>query len=157
MPGPSRSAVEALRPIVTSPAFAQLVRFAVAGVGVTLLSALIYIGVAVALRVDPLLANALSHATGIVAGYAIHSRWSFRSQDIDRDDGDSDGGDSDGGGATVLRFTIASGFSFALNSLWVWLATAGLHLPAWSPVPAMVFVTPLASFAINRYWVFRAA
>jgi len=143
MPGPSRSAVEALRPIVTSAAFGQLVRFAVAGVGVTLLSAMIYIGAAVPLHVNPFVATALSHVVGVLAGYAIHSRWSFRSEE--------------GDAATVLRFTIASGVSFALNSLWVWGATNGLHLSAWAPVPAMVFVTPLASFAINRYWVFRAA
>ena len=26
-----------------------------------------------------------------------------------------------------------------------------------APVPAMIFVTPIASFLLNRYWVFRVA
>jgi putative flippase GtrA len=55
-----------------------------------------------------------------------------------------------------VRFLIGSAFAFALNSLWVWLATIWLRLPAWAPVPAMIFATPIASFLINRYWVFRA-
>jgi putative flippase GtrA len=39
----------------------------------------------------------------------------------------------------------------------VWLATGLLHLPPIAPVPAMIFVTPLASFLLNRYWVFEVA
>lgn len=132
-----------MRPLLASEAFGQLIRFAVAGVGVTLLSVLVYVGFATGLHIAPLLANALSYVVGVAVGYAIHSRWSFRAEDS--------------GAAMVLRFVLASGFGFALNSAWVWLATGLLHLSPWAPVPAMVFVTPLASFAINRYWVFRAA
>ncbi|CAN5494010.1 hypothetical protein BH09PSE4_BH09PSE4_16250 [soil metagenome] len=143
MPGLSRSAVEACRPLIESEAFGQLVRFAVAGVGVTLLSVLVYIGAAVPLHANALLANALSHAVGVLAGYSIHSRWSFRSESSDA--------------RMMVRFTIASGFAFLLNSIWVWMAVELFHLSAWAPVPAMIFATPLASFALNRYWVFRAA
>lgn len=141
MPAASRSAVEAIRPLLTSAAFRQLLRFAIAGLGVTLLSSLVYLTAAMEFHVAPLIANTISYAFGVAVGYAIHSRWSFR----------ADGGAE---GATVVRFLLATGAAFALNSFWVWLATHAMHLPAWAPVPAMVFVTPLGSFALNRYWVF---
>ena len=91
----------------------------------------------------PLFANAISTACGIVVGYLVHSRWSFR----------AGAGDE---AAMALKFLVAAGAAFALNSLWVWLAVHALHLPAWTPVTGMVFATPLASFAVNRWWVFAA-
>lgn len=141
MPARSRSAAEALRLALADDTVRQLVRFVIAGVGVTLFSAAIYLVAATALHVPPLAANTISHAAGIVAGYLVHSRWSFRA---DRQDD----------AATALRFTIGSGFAFLLNSAWVWLAVGVAHLPVWTPVTAMLAITPLASFALNRRWVF---
>jgi putative flippase GtrA len=134
----SRSAIG----LLTNEATGQFIRFAVAGLGVTALSTLIYLVAATSGDLNPLLANTLSHLVGVVAGYAVHSRWSFRAET---------------GGGPALRFAAASGAAFALNSAWVWLATGLLALPSWSPVPAMLVATPLASFALNRYWVFAAA
>ena len=134
----SRSAAEAL---LTSEAFGQLVRFAVAGVGVTLFAAAVYLFVATELHVAPLFANTVSTGCGVAVGYLVHSRWSFR----------AGGGDDR---AMVLKFLFAAAGAFALNSFWVWLAVHAFHLPAWTPVTGMVFATPLASFALNRYWVF---
>ncbi|MDB5693449.1 MAG: GtrA family protein [Alphaproteobacteria bacterium] len=134
-----------LRPLLESRGFAQLVRFAIGGLAVTLLSVLVYVGFAYGLRIHPLAANTLSYGAGLAAGYAVHSRWSFR--------GDRRGED----GTMVLRFLVASGFAFTLNSFWVWLTTIALHLSPLAPVPAMMFVTPLMSFVLNRWWVFRAA
>jgi len=130
-----------MRTLFQNEAVAQLLRFAIAGVGVTAFSVVIYLIYAMGLHADPLLANAVSHVAGVALGYSIHSRWSFResaTQDA----------------TSLWRFAIASGLAFALNSLWVWLGTSLLALPAWAPVPAMLFVTPLTSFALNRWWVF---
>lgn len=138
MPALSRSAVESA---LTGEAFGQLVRFAIAGFGVTALCVGVYLAAAITLRIDPMIANILSHFTGVVVGYAIHSRWSFRAEP---------GREV----AMMLRFTLASGLAFILNATWVWIAVHALHGPAWLPVPAMLFVTPLASFALNRWWVF---
>ena len=131
-----------MRAVLDHPAFGQLVRFVIAGLGVTAFSIAVYLFYAMLLQVEPLIANMVSHGAGVAAGYAVHSRWSFRS-------------DARHGDTTILRFVIVSGVAFALNSLWVWLATSLLHGPAWLPVPAMLFVTPFASFALNRYWVFK--
>lgn len=141
MPAPSRSAGEPLGPLLTSDAFGQLVRFAIAGLGVTLFAATVYLACAVGLHVAPLFANTISTALGVVVGYLVHSRWSFRAGEGDER-------------AMIVKFALGAGGAFALNSLWVWLGVHALHLPSWTPVIGMVFATPLASFAINRYWVF---
>jgi putative flippase GtrA len=133
-----------LAELVGSEAFRQLVRFMVAGMAVTLLSAAIYSAL-VQVSMAPLAANVVSHGCGMAVGYAVHSRWSFNA--------DTDGGER----AMIVRFLVASGFAFLLNSLWVWLAIAAMGLPPLAPLPAMVVLTPLCSFILNRTWVFRAA
>jgi putative flippase GtrA len=141
----ARSTVEAIHPVFASEAFWQLVRFAVAGLCLTVFSVTIYsAGVTVA-HLPPLVANGLSWVCGVSVGYAIHSRWSFASQ--------KEAAES----STVVRFLLVYVFALGLNSFWVWLAIHYLQLPPLAPVPAMVFVTPLASFLLNRYWVFEAA
>lgn len=144
MPALSRSVAEAVRPLLGSNGFAQLVRFAVAGLGVTLFAAAIYL-VATACHVPPFVANTMGTLCGVGVGYLVHSRWSFRAPDGQR------GGDDT---AQAVKFLLAAAAGFALNSFWVWLAVHALHLPAWTPVAGMIFATPLATFAINRYWVF---
>jgi putative flippase GtrA len=141
-----RPLAASLPPFVRSEAFAQLVRYAVAGLGVTALSTMVYSAAAVRLGIPPLLANLCGYAVGLVVGYVVHSRWSFDA----RREGESEA-------AMVARFVGATLFGFGLNSFWVWLLTGLLHLPPLAPVPAMLGVTPLLSFLLNRYWVFRAA
>lgn len=141
MPARSRSAADAVATLLTSEAFGQLVRFAVAGAGVTLFAAAVYLTTIATVHIAPLAANTVSTGCGMLVGYVVHSRWSFRA---------GEGDDR----AMAAKFLFAAAAGFALNSFWVWLAVHAFHLPAWTPVTGMVFVTPLASFAINRYWVF---
>jgi putative flippase GtrA len=129
---------------IADEAFGQLLRFLVAGVGVTLFSAIIYT-ICVAFGVAPLAANLVSHGCGMAVGYAVHSRWSFNA--------DTSGGER----AMIVRFLVASGLAFALNSLWVLIAVDMLRLPPLAPLPAMILLTPLCSFILNRCWVFKAA
>jgi putative flippase GtrA len=136
----SRSVAEAL---LANEAFAQLLRFAVGGVGVTLFAAGVYLAFAIELRVAPLAANTISTLAGVGVGYLVHSRWSFRA---------ADGNEK----AMLIKFLLAATAAYALNSFWVWLAVHALGLPAWTPVTGMIFATPLASFAANRYWVFAS-
>ena len=140
----SKDVRAALADLVASDGFRQLARFVVGGLAVTLFSALIYSAVVFA-GVFPLAANVVSHGCGMAAGYAVHSRWSFKA---DTEDGER---------AMIVRFLIASAFAFFLNSLWVWLAVDVMRMHPLSPLPAMIVLTPLMSFALNRYWVFKAA
>jgi putative flippase GtrA len=139
-----RALAAALPCLVRSAAFGQLLRYAVAGLGVTALSAMVYSACAVLAGMAPMLANVCGYGVGLIAGYLVHSRWSFAAAREDE-------------AATVVRFVGATLFGFGLNSLWVWLLTGMMHLPPLAPVPAMIGVTPVLSFLINRYWVFRAA
>jgi putative flippase GtrA len=134
-----------LLPFVTHAAFAQLVRFALGGLACTLFATCVYIAAAVGFGIAALSANTISHGFGIFASYMVHSRWSFAA-----------GGKGEEA-AMIARFVAVSGFAYALNSFWVWVAVHALDLSPLAPVPAMIFITPVASFLLNRYWVFRVA
>lgn len=123
--------------------FGQLVRYAITGGGVTLLGAAIYTGLVLSSAIHPQLAMFAAYVVCVMVGYVLHSRWSFRGH-----------GNRDNPGKTTTRFFIASIISYALNAFWTWLCTAGLGLPEWTPVLPLLFVTPLAMFALNRNWVF---
>ena len=121
----------------------QLGRFAVSGGLATALNVAVYWIVAVPLRVEPLLANLLGYLAAMLSGYVLHSRWSFKGH-----------GRRDDPLRTTSRFFIVSLVSLALNSLWVWLLTGLFGLtPSWPIIP-MLLVTPLATFELNRRWVF---
>lgn len=122
----------------------QLVRYAITGGGLTALAAGIYWVVATPLKVAPLVANLAAYVFAVVAGYVVHSRWSFRGH-----------GRRDNVARTTSRFFVASLVSLGLNSVWVWLLTGVLDGPTWWPVVPMIVVTPLAMFWLNRQWVFE--
>jgi putative flippase GtrA len=120
----------------------QLVRYGVNGVAVTALYALVYLGLAHVSGVRPQFANLAGYLIAVGAGYALHSRITFR------DHGTRDRG-------TQLRFAAASVFSYAVNAFWTYLCTDALDLPNWTAVVPISTLTPILLFAINRWWVFR--
>jgi putative flippase GtrA len=121
----------------------QLVRFGLVGGFVTALGAGAYWVPATFLGIHPLLANVFGYLVAAGVGYMLHSRVSFRGH-----------GSRDNPVQRTGRFLVVSLVSLALNSLWVWVLTGLLHGPTWWPVVPMIFVTPLVTFALNRYWVF---
>ena len=121
----------------------QLVRFAISGGLVTALGLAVYAAIALWQRGSPQLANLVAYLVAAGTGYVMHSRWSFRGH-----------GARDRVAARTARFAIVSVLSLGLNSLWVWLITQRFGLgPEWPMLP-MLFVTPLATFTLNRAWVF---
>jgi len=122
---------------------AQLLRYAITGGGVTLLGAALYLALVAATPLHPQAAMFAAYVVCVAIGYVIHSRWSFRGH-----------GTRDNPGRTTVRFLIASGISYGLNAFWTWLCIDALGLAEWTPVLPLLFVTPLAMFAINRNWVF---
>lgn len=131
--------------LLAMPATRQLIRYAFAGLCVTQFAACVYSAFVLFGHVDPLVANVLSTACGLCAGYVVHSRWSFAA------------GGSANESLQIGRFLLASLFAFLVNTMWVWLLVKMLHLPSLAPVPLMMLVTPWLSFLLNRYWVFKAA
>jgi putative flippase GtrA len=129
--------------VLAHPASRQLIRYIIAGLIVTWFAATVY-SVLVLKHIGPYLANVGSTATGLVTGYFIHSRWSFK------------GGRKDSETLQLGRFLIAAAVAFAINNFWIWLTVQQLGLPPLAPVPLMMAATPVLSFLLNRYWVFRA-
>ncbi|HEU0285061.1 MAG TPA: GtrA family protein [Sphingomicrobium sp.] len=121
----------------------QLARFAMSGAAATALGVGVYAMVALVLRWHPQLGNFLAYAIAVVAGYFMHSTWSFKDHGTERTH------------ATKFRFVVVSIISYALNSFWVWLLFSHLQLGPEAPIAPMLFITPLVTFALNRQWVFR--
>ena len=122
----------------------QLVRYGITGGAVTVLGVGAYWIAATPFGWPPLLANLLGYAVAVMTGYWLHSAFSFRGH-----------GGRDAPATRTARFAVVSLVSLALNSLWVWLLTDVAGGPPWWPMPLMIAVTPLATFTLNRLWVFR--
>lgn len=136
--------VLALPNLFTMSATRQLIRYAIAGFCVTQFAAGVYSAIIYFGGLDPLVANSLSTICGLCAGYLAHSRWSFAV------------GTSDSEHLQIGRFLLASLIAFLINSFWIWLLVRVLHMSPYAPVPLMMLATPVVSFLLNRYWVFRA-
>ena len=136
--------VAAISDLLSMPATRQLIRYAIGGFCVTQFAAAVYSAIIYFARIDPLVANTLSTACGLCAGYLVHSRWSFAV------------GGSDHEHLQIGRFLLASLVAFIINSFWIWLLVKVLDLSPFAPVPLMMLATPIISFLLNRYWVFRA-
>jgi putative flippase GtrA len=123
----------------------QVFRYVIAGFCVSQLAALIYSSLTLFGDFAPLVANLLSTACGVSAGYLIHNKWSFADGSAPNDT------------LKMARFLTGAFIAFAVNTTWVWLFVSLLGLSALAPVPLMMFVTPWVSFFVNRHWVFKAA
>lgn len=123
----------------------QLIRFGIAGGISTGLYAIVYSPLAKYEIVTPSLANLAGYFVAMISGYFLHSHWSFRGH-----------GERDNVAKTGSRFFVVSLVSLGLNSLFVWVLTEDSMLNGawWWPLIPILFVTPLITFALNRFWVF---
>lgn len=124
--------------------FWQLVRYGLTGLFVTACQAAIYWSLAALVGLHPQVANGVGYLAAVAIGYVSHSLFTFREQRP-----------GDGHAARGVRFVIVSLVSYGLNALWVGLCVSVMRWPEWSPIPAMLFVTPAVVFGLNRQWVFR--
>ncbi|WP_176591830.1 GtrA family protein [Sphingobium sp. EM0848] len=124
--------------------FWQIVRYGVTGLFVTACQAAIYWTLAAPAGLHPQIANGVGYLAAVMIGYVTHSSFTFRGH-----------GSRDNQTARGVRFVAVSLISYALNALWVWLCVTHMKWPEWSPIPAMIFVTPAVVFGLNRQWVFR--
>ena len=124
--------------------FWQVVRYGLTGLFVTACQAAIYWALATYAGLHVQVANLIGYGAAVVIGYVAHSAFTFRGQRA-----------NDGHAARGVKFVAVSLVSYALNALWVWLCVTHMGWPAWSPIPAMLFVTPALVFVLNRQWVFR--
>jgi putative flippase GtrA len=122
---------------------AQVIRFGMTGVLLTLLVAGGYWILADVFRVEPMLSMTLNYLVFTALGYVLHSRFSFKGH-----------GDRDNPRARTARFFIVNTTGFLANQFFVWLLVKQMGGPVWWSVIPIVFVTPLLTFSLNRRWVF---
>ncbi len=123
----------------------QIVRFGIAGGISTVIYSAVYLPLTsyVLPRQWAVLAVPPAFLVAVTAGFFLHSFWSFRGH-----------GTREQGGRQQLKFLVVQGFGLLLNALFTWVTTVLLHQPAWVALIPVVVVTPIATFALNRQWVF---
>ncbi|MCB2015040.1 MAG: GtrA family protein [Sphingobium sp.] len=127
----------------------QVVRYGCVGLSVTSLQAAVYWMLATWGGVHSQIANFTGYLAAVAAGYVLHGRVTFR-----------DAARPENGAAHAKRgakFVLASLVSLGLNALWVYLCVSWRHWPTWTPIPAMIFITPALVFVLNKQWVFQDA
>ena len=123
----------------------QIVRFGIAGLLSTLIYSAVYLPLSayVFAAADAVYAVPFAFVVAVTAGFFLHSAWSFRGH-----------GARDSSGRQHGKFVVVQLFGLVLNAGFTWVLTALLHQPNWVPLIPIVTVTPLATFALNRQWVF---
>ena len=123
--------------------FGQLVRFAIVGFSLAGVYSAIYWYLATYVM-TPVLAVVVAFLVSASIGFVLHSRWSFRGHGRHEDN------------VLKIKFLAVQTSGFLLNEAFTWLLTGPLlHGPTWWPLIPAIFVTPLATFLLNRQWVFR--
>jgi putative flippase GtrA len=121
---------------------AQLVRFAIVGLSLAALYSAIYWLLA-RYVMPPMLAVLVAFLVAVSIGFVLHSRWSFRGHGAREDH------------RLKIKFLAVQASGGLLNEAFTWLLTGLLHGPIWWPLIPAIFVTPLATFALNKQLVFR--
>lgn len=123
----------------------QLIRFGIVGVISTVIYSAVYLPLAdhVLPRGQAVLAVPPAFLVAVTCGFFLHSMWSFKGH-----------GTRENSGRQHLKFLIVQGFGLVLNALFTWVITGPLHAANWVPLIPVMTITPLATFALNRQWVF---
>jgi putative flippase GtrA len=120
----------------------QLTRFAIVGFSLAALYSAIYWYLATYVM-PPVLAVVVAFLVAVSLGFVLHSRWSFRGHGAREDR------------RLKIKFLIVQTSGFVLNEIFTWVLTGPMHGPTWWPLVPAILVTPLATFLLNRQWVFR--
>lgn len=120
----------------------QLVRFAIVGFSLAAIYSAIYWYLATYVMA-PVLAVVVGFLVAVSLGFVLHSRWSFRGHGKREDQ------------AMKVKFLAVQGSGFLLNELFTFVLTGPLHGATWWPLLPAIFITPLATFILNRQLVFR--
>ena len=126
----------------SNKAFGQLVRFAIVGFSLAALYSAIY-WVLATYVMAPMLAVVVAFLVAVSIGFVLHSRWSFLGHGAAEDH------------RLKVKFLAVQGSGFLLNEAFTYVLTGPMHGPTWWPLVPAIFVTPLATFALNKQLVFR--
>ena len=121
----------------------QILRYGISGGLLTVFYSAVYWTAAVPFAVPALIANSVAFLLTLVAGWIIHSRWSFRGH-----------GRRERPRIAYVRFLLVNLAGYALNSFWVWLIVIRLGGSVSLSILPIVLVTPWMMFWLNRRWAF---
>ena len=121
----------------------QAMRYAIAGLLITLLFSASYWAVTDLIGIDPNLSLTLVFLVFTAVSYFTHGAFSFRGH-----------GERDRQHVRATRFLVVNLLAFALNQFFVWLLIKRLGGETWWPIIPFLFVTPWLTFALHRRWVF---
>jgi putative flippase GtrA len=126
--------------------YSQLMRYAVAGASSAVIYSLVYLLVANRLLPQGEAAFAVVPAflVSLLASFQLHSRWSFAGH-----------GSRDEKVAQPLRFFLVQTAGLVSNFIMTYIVTKLLMQPNWVALIPSVTLTPILTFALQRYWVFR--
>jgi len=114
-------------------------RFAVTGLFVTALHALVAVLFINYVSPQPPLANGVAFAVATVVSYVINTTWSFSARLH---------------GKTLLRFLMVSAGGFLLAMFVAWaVQLAGLHYLA--GIGAVALTIPAFTFVLHNFWTYR--
>lgn len=131
--------VEALR---ASGVLGQLIRFVIVGGLSTVVYAAVYWPLATYV-IWPVLASVAGFFVAVIFGYIFHSRWSFQGHGAEEN------------AALKFKFFMVQSAGMLMNAAFTWVLTGPwVHGPTWWPLVPAVLVTPIATYALNRLWVF---
>src|SRR6476469_280867 len=122
--------------------FRQLVRFTIVGLSLAIVYSGIYWYLATYVMA-PVLAVVIAFLVSVSIGFVLHSRWSFRGHGAREDH------------RLKVKFLLVQTSGFLLNEVFTWALPGPMHGATWWPLVPAIFVTPLATFALNRQLVFR--
>jgi putative flippase GtrA len=121
----------------------HLVRYALAGLAITLAAAGGYWAITDLLHVDPMASYAIVFLVFSVVSYVTHGEYSFKGH-----------GGRDRHHIRMGRFFAVNVLGFIVNQGFIWLLVKQLDGATWWPTIPMVFVTPLLTFALHRRFVY---
>jgi putative flippase GtrA len=141
----SAKAARDLRLIRDRGTLVQLIRYGIAGVITATVYSSVYLTLVSAMFPGgkSVMAVPFAFVTALILGFHLHSRWSFAGHGTRENSGRQHG-----------KFLAVHAAGFALNMVFTWVLTAHLGAPTWSPLIPAVTIVPLASFLLQRQWVF---
>ncbi|WP_265569687.1 GtrA family protein [Sphingomicrobium nitratireducens] len=137
-----RRHIEALDPEHREVA-GQVVRYAIAGLAITVSFAFVYWLVTELTGIDPMISLTIVFIAFSFLSYAVHGRFSFRGH-----------GSRDRPHVRTARFFVTNITGFLVNQFWVWWLVHRLGGETWWPTIPFVLVTPWVTFFLQRKWVY---
>lgn len=121
----------------------QLLRYAFAGLAITVAVAGSYWAITDLLRVDPMISFTIVFLIFSAISYFTHGEFSFKGH-----------GARDRHHVRVGRFLAVNVLGYLVNQGFIWLLIKQLGGPTWWPAIPMIFVTPLLTFTLHRKFVY---